>query len=62
MKVFALFGLLSSVISARNLKDKEEAADFLSFAGKYNKHYKDKKDMHEHAEVWQANKARVKKL
>ena len=49
MKAFATLGLMSSVISARILKDKEEAADFLSFAGRYNKHYKDKKDLDDHA-------------
>ena len=63
MKAFTSLAILGSAINTqRFLQDKEEANEFFSFAGKFNKHYKSLKDFDDHVAVWQASKTKVQLL
>ena len=62
MKSYFAIALLATAILAKVRLPSMEENEFLEFAGKFNKHYKDTKTMEERIQCWKDNKERVAKL
>lgn len=59
MKTQFSIALIAAVISAKKLKTAKDEEEFLEFAGKFNKHYRNTEQMADRMEVFKANKERV---